>query len=330
MSAAQANSRAPLPGDATAEPATLEGDDHRGADLRGRDFTGADLSGRDLSTADLSGAVLRGACLREARLFGANLTDCELVGADLGGADLRECRAERAGFGAASLRDATLFSADLREASFNGADLSGVDASCADLRGARIVSANCTGANFDRADARECRLAESEVAEASFESCDLRKGSISRLSGFKRANWIGANLAGVDFRGAYAVRRFALDENYLFEFRARDRAHHAIYAVWKLTSDCGRSFSRWLGLIGAVTILFGLLYGAVAIDYGDHSTWLSPYYFSLVTLTTLGYGDALPTTVPAQAVVMVEVVLGYIFLGGLICILANKLARRAG
>ena len=52
-------------------------------------------------------------------------------------------------------------------------------------------------------------------------------------------------------------------------------------------------------------------------------------YFSLVTLTTLGYGDILPVSVAAQMLVVLEVSIGYVMLGGFISILSNKLARRA-
>jgi len=52
-------------------------------------------------------------------------------------------------------------------------------------------------------------------------------------------------------------------------------------------------------------------------------------YYSVVTFTTLGFGDVKPATIEASALVMVEVLLGYVMLGGLISIMANKLARRS-
>ena len=76
--------------------------------------------------------------------------------------------------------------------------------------------------------------------------------------------------------------------------------------------------------------MFAVAYLFVAIDYGDHETVLSPVYFSVVTFTTLGFGNALPTTVSAQIVVIAEVIAGYVMLGGLLSLISNKLARRAG
>ena len=78
-----------------------------------------------------------------------------------------------------------------------------------------------------------------------------------------------------------------------------------------------------------MTVAFGIAFQYVNVDYGDYHTGLSPYYYSLVTLTTLGYGDVLPASRPAQVVAMFEVVIGYVMLGGLLSIVSNKMARRA-
>lgn len=41
-------------------------------------------------------------------------------------------------------------------------------------------------------------------------------------------------------------------------------------------------------------------------------------YFSLVTLTTLGYGDIIPLSAPAKSVVVMEALVGQIYLTVLI------------
>jgi hypothetical protein len=46
-------------------------------------------------------------------------------------------------------------------------------------------------------------------------------------------------------------------------------------------------------------------------------------------MTTLGYGDVIPVSTGAQMIAMLQVLLGYIMLGGLLSIFSNKLARRA-
>ena len=47
--------------------------------------------------------------------------------------------------------------------------------------------------------------------------------------------------------------------------------------------------------MGLIVALFGGLFYLVEVDYGDHPTFLSPIYYSVVTITTLGYGDVVLT-----------------------------------
>jgi hypothetical protein len=140
---------------------------------------------------------------------------------------------------------------------------------------------------------------------------------------------VGADVRGLDLRGAYLVRRYIADENYLFEFRSTSRFHKALYYLWWASSDCGRSLLRWFVWLFSVTMIFAGIYTQVSIDYGAHPTAFSPVYFSFVTLTTLGYGDAVPASATAQVVVTLQAISGYMGLGGLLSILGNKMARRA-
>jgi uncharacterized protein YjbI with pentapeptide repeats len=55
---------------------------------------------------------------------------------------------------------------------------------------------------------------------------------------------------------------------------------------------------------------------------------LSYLYFSVVTFTTLGFGDVTAIHPFSISFVMLEVILGYVFLGGLVTFLANWLGRR--
>ena len=48
-------------------------------------------------------------------------------------------------------------------------------------------------------------------------------------------------------------------------------------------------------------------------------------YFSVVTFSTLGFGDVTPLNWAGELLVIVEVFLGYVMLGGLITIFAAKL-----
>lgn len=86
---------------------------------------------------------------------------------------------------------------------------------------------------------------------------------------------------------------------------------------------------RWFVWLFCATLIFAAIYTRVEIDYGKHATSFSPIYFSFVTLTTLGYGDAVPASLTAQIFVTLQAITGYMGLGGLLSIIGNKMARRA-
>ncbi len=62
---------------------------------------------------------------------------------------------------------------------------------------------------------------------------------------------------------------------------------------------------------------------------GRKADFFTYLYFSVVTFTTLGFGDITPTSTCGEVIVMLEVVLGYLMLGGLISIFSHKLSRLA-
>ena len=86
-----------------------------------------------------------------------------------------------------------------------------------------------------------------------------------------------------------------------------------------------------------IAVVFGLVYRFAFNEcfvftneqLGKALHWYDYMYYSIVTFTTLGFGDIVPSQPLARAVVALEVILGYIMLGGLISIFANKLARRS-
>ena len=298
-------------------------------DLHGADLMGRDLRGIDLSQADLSDAKLVGSNLEGANLRGANLKNCELLRANLKGADLTECDATSAGFGNADLSRATLFGAQLASATFTKATLSDSDLRSANLHNARLRDCDLSGADLSRADLSGADLTGARVNRAHFFDADLSGAKLSGIRDYSAAYWIGANIVAADFCGAYMARRMIADQNYLYEFRTQSRANAVAYWIWWATSDCGRSLARWGAWIAVIVMAFAGIYQFVEIDFGAYRTPLSPIYFSVVTLTTLGYGDVLPISMPAQLVTMAEVFLGYVMLGGLLSIFANKMARRA-
>ena len=307
-------------------PASKKPLDLKGVFLAGEDLSGMDLS--DLTGINLSGARLFKATFKNAVLINANLNDCELTGADLTEANLENASASRVGLGMACLKGARMFRAHMEGATLSKADLSQADMRCVNLNNARIREADLSGSDFTGADLRTVDRALCNVSKATFKNADMRDARLRAIEGFEKASWIGVDIRDINFAGAYRMRRCVVDQNYLKEFREISRFSEVVYWLWWITSDCGRSLARWCVWITLQLLIFAALFSYVGVDYGDYPTTISPLYYSVVTLTTLGYGDIVPVSSAGQIIAMIEVFLGYIMLGGLLSIFSNKMARR--
>ena len=145
----------------------------------------------------------------------------------------------------------------------------------------------------------------------------------------------------IDESSNAAFKRYVADQHYLEEI---EENHSFWYALWLYSCSCGRSFGLWAFWSVFFAIAFGLGYyflaqsNAICFNqdlltrffYGENQPSLfGCLYYSFVTFTTLGFGDIIPANDLARGIVMLEVILGYVMLGGLISIFANKLARRS-
>jgi hypothetical protein len=254
------------------------------------DLTQADLHGANLARADL-----RGANLGRANLSGANLRGAQLRGADLSGADLV----------GANLSGADLMGANLSKASLLGADLSGADLSRALLNAVNLSRANISGA---------------EVTSVHWDR--------SRM----RGKYLG--IRGLDSCFGNALfRRAAADQDFLDTLEAHWRGTWRIrlFQAWGWL-DYGRSMGRVAAFgFGMVSLFAAIFYRWPELLHYEPGaqTWFTPYYYSIVTFTTLGFGDVRPVGTTGEIVASIEVVIGYFTLGLLLAVLAEKLARRS-
>lgn len=278
-----------------------------------RDLRGADLSATHLSKAYLSNTNLSGALLTM-----ADLSDAHLMHADFSGAHMMH---------------ANLSSAHLGEANLSGAQLGG-----ANLRGAHLGDAILSGAFLQQV---------LYTTDETFNRLVVWWGPqiLRRIPFVKHLKeW---ELLGITYFGGVdtskingstnpVLRRHIEDFQFILGFKEKSWFHRRVfYPLWKMTSDCGRSLLLWLiwsiGLVWLFTYFYSKHLNWFAQSSSAKLDWFNAFYFSIVTFATLGFGDLSPdlTNRAAQACLMVQVVIGYIMLGGLISILANKLARRA-
>jgi len=220
-------------------------------------------------------------------------------------------------FEGARLTDLNLYNVDLSRASLKKATLRRVDLSNSDLSKAHLEDTDLRAAQLNNA-----KLAHIRYTEDTY----LQRGTVLMENNLDEASFVDPLL-----------KRCAQDQYYLYVLKYRNRNNYvfkAWFKLWWLTCDYGRSFWIWTAWSVFLAVLFGAGYywglGASAFEISQLDWNLSTtMYYSVVTFTTLGFGDIIPKTRLASWMVMSEVIVGYIMLGGLISIFANKLARRS-
>ncbi|HOW19588.1 MAG TPA: pentapeptide repeat-containing protein [Phycisphaerae bacterium] len=295
-----------------------------------------DLSGIDLSGAALAGAMLGGVQLSNADLHAADLNNADLqaavlIGANLRCADLHDARLSHASLVAADLRNANLSGADLGSTHLIQACIASARCSQARFHAADLSHADLQGANLTGADLSKATLIEADLTGVSLKSANLDQACVTGVRYDRRR----LSCRGIRVDGCYGnavFRRDVQDEDWIETFRAQSRRHYVLWFLWWLFTDCGRSILRaWLAAL-VLVMCFGAVYDRfpelLNTSRSAGTVW-TPYYFSFVTFSTLGFGDVSPGSLVGEVLVTAEVILGYVTLGVLVSILANKVARRS-
>jgi len=276
---------------------------------------------------------LKGAHLEEVNLQEVNLPDANLERAQLSGCILRDAKLswgnlESANLSFAKLKDADLLWANLQGAKLDWADLSNAEISEAFLQDASMRWANLEGAAFIGANLSRANLSEVRIRHYMIRT--MIGDGFRSLSGKPRTmitRWDRVVGLGSVFTDDL-TNRYIRDSAYAESLREA----RPIWAfLWRWTCFYGQSFLLWAFWCLILALIFGLAYSQWDLlnFEGSARTSFTTFYFSIVTFTTLGFGDVRPSCLAGEILVTAEVILGYIGLGGLISILANKVARRA-
>ncbi len=278
-----------------------------------------------LEGADLQGAYLSHAYLKEARLTGANLVsanlrDANLQGAHLEGAEMRHAHLEGANLSWALLQDALLFSTHLEGARLTRANLQRASLGLARMDKADLSFTNLQDANLALAYLEGTRLEAAAVNGGTL----IWRSKIDRETNFTGVGLDTARVEpGMRQLLEYNVRRIAWETWY--------KGHRAlkwpVKAFWWM-SDYGRSTGRIVGWFFGMGLGFAVLYflapGLVDNLEVEGRGWLHRLvracYFSVVTMTTLGFGDmyAMSTSLWGHLLLTLQVLSGYVLLGALV------------
>jgi hypothetical protein len=229
----------------------------------------------------------------------------------------------------ASLRDHWLQGADLRGAILVGADCREADFRGADLRGALLTGAHLAGAFV----ARGCKLQKAEAQYASTDGRTLLEDcEVDHSTDFTGVALRSARVEP-ELRAALEanVRRFRWKRWY----EKHPRLARVVRRFWAVsdygTSTAGvlRSFAKWALIFAVLYCIPGLVSGVYEEGIPGWAIPVRAVYFSVVTMTTLGFGDMHAATVfspwhlavgsvAGHVLLTLQVLLGYVLLGALV------------
>ncbi len=309
--------------------------------LRGANLKASDLSGVDLRYANFAGADFRGSMMKGVKLSGANLDHTLLSRVDLEDADLR----------GASLERADIRWSNLRRVLLSGARLEHADLRWSNLREANIYNANLCYLNLNHANLRYVKLSAYKyllpILSKKRAEKHYRYGHYN-----DRTTFLGVNTNNINWANNRELKSFIIKQQFIDGFVKKSKINKLLWApLWRYTCNYGHSIFRWFATACIVVLLFATIFGAgegvtpemlekgggmVEFNNGflpkvlvnSALTWFTPVYFSIVTFTTLGFGDVVPLNFAAQIFVSLEVLVGYIMLGGLMTIFAEKFIIR--
>ena len=298
--------------------------DLKGANLRHKNLNKFNLAQAELESANLSFAKLNNANLAFSNLKNAILSFANLDGANLSAANLEETYVEDA-----SLNNTTMTGANFKKAIMTNSNLKN-----AYLVDAHFEGTNLIAVNFENANLSSVTFDQKIMVKL------IKNGGFRMTAFWKRRHDLLLDTTmrckGVNATTCYGSQRFKLfmqDQDFLEEY-LETAWGKKIFIIWWLFANCGRSLSRWAAWSLVFAMIFTLIFwtlGSASFDT-QHLEFnlLTMFYYSVVTFTTLGFGDIIPKTSTAAMWVTLEVIFGYVMLGGLITIFASKLARRGG
>lgn len=235
----------------------------------------------------------------------------------------------------ANLENAHLFKLDLTGSSLMKANLSHANLHYANLEGCNLLGANFTGAKIEHVNWGKKITQEYQATQA--------KSVENKLDLYQQAEEIYRNLRQTaESQGLFEIAgRFFQKE--MTMRRKQFKPYSGKRIVSKLVDIfCGYGesparvivFSIFLIIIFATLYFFsGLSFSGDSLGFNsDASLWenikyyLSALYFSVVTFTTLGYGDLVPIGI-ARAFAALEAFLGSFTLALFVVVFVKKMTR---
>ena len=131
-----------------------------------------------------------------------------------------------------------------------------------------------------------------------------------------------------NLREAGTCRREKMDRLRKVYFAEKRYLAASQYALWKVTAGYGESLLRWAITCVVVLLAFAGAYALFSLIEPVASRF-DYIYFSIVTFTSLGYGDVHPVGIAGKILASAEILAGLVMFGLLLSFIANR-AQRTG
>lgn len=349
---------------ASFDAASLYNAQFHDADLLSAIFRGADVISAKFHNADLSCACFEDAKLKGAQFNNADLRDAHFNRATLSGGDCTDADARMADFSHALLHSTLFTRTDCREATFTDAFLYQAVFSDTRIDSQTIfyepeIASNTSRPtvvyeDYDLIDSQPVILRE----ESRFPEVTPSEGIPwaklpEETHPLEAAEWVYRRLEKLHEENALSedTRQYHVNKEEARRKYQRESGESARFVVstflWYVTGH-GESISRLFASAAVLIVSCGILYplaggfessstGTVhqipltelhqVISPDGATTLLQGIYFSIITFTTIGYGDLYPTGVGSKVLVGFESLSGAILVALFVFILGRRIAR---
>ena len=276
-----------------------------------------------------SGRSLAGFQLSGAQLDGINL----IVQGQSSGADLRDVNLSRASLRGSHLFHANLSASNLLKADFTNANLNGANFEHANLLGTELANSRMDGVHWgaeliQHSEGRKARRAGAkEEAYIKFQEAEEIYRML-RVSNEARGH---RHIAGEFFYNEMRMRHYRLPR-FSLQWIVSCFAYY-LYGYGERPTFIIANALVYLMGIAAVYLLLGLTENGRPIIFDMNASWwnnLVAYgnclYFSIITYTTVGFGDITPMSA-AKPLAALEAMSGNFMMALFVVVFVRKLAR---
>jgi uncharacterized protein YjbI with pentapeptide repeats len=264
----------------------------------------ADLRGINLSGIKIHSSTIRNACFSN-----ANFSD-----SIFNNVDIKNCNFNESDFSGSFLAIINFDKPCLSNCNFKSAQLNGMEIG-GDTIGSRPIIKKISYFNLV-ATALLCRQVKTLGTHTKFSAIKITEPK----NGFQKKN----------------ISYIAWYQDTITKYTNfnQDNFFYSTFLRIKNTATAITSMNwRSVGAVGGSAVIVNMIYAAAYYKIGSNGfncnfdSYLTALYFSVVTFTTLGYGDITPlkTSKLTQSLIMSELVIGFVVLGVLLYLFTNKI-----